>query len=419
MQRHQIFTYLLLFAIGWTSCLPIDNNYSKNLAASPSILPPPNPPKTEKSYEAYSPLYDSLFQRFQTTMGFNGTVLIAEKGEVIHTGAYGLAHFRNKDSLNVNSNFQLASVSKMFTATAIMMLYEEGLLHPDDFVCEYLPEFPYDNISIRHLLNHRSGLCRYMALADEHWEDSRPLSNKDVLCLFEDHQPELWFIPGSKFNYINTNYALLALIVEEISGQTFDTFMKEKVFEPLDMTHSLAYTELKKQTIHKQAFGYKGGRRRRIPVGHDYLDGVMGDKGIYSNVIDLYKFDKALREGKIVSLSIQEEAYQKGSPELRTHNYGFGLRMKTRYPNIVYHFGWWRGFITCFIRDLKEDKTLIILCNRDRLRRSLDFWYIFFLEERMKEQKTKKNNIDSISSQESLPIDTLHQTDTFSILPAL
>ncbi len=332
-------------------------------------------------YEAFSSVYDSVFQRLQHNNGFSGTVLVAEQGKILHTAAYGLANLANKDSISIHSNFQLASVSKMFTATAIMMLYEAGRLDFDDAVCEYLAEFPYDDISIRHLLNHRSGLCRYMALADEHWDAQKPLSNRDVLCLFMEHRPNLWFSPGKKFNYINSNYALLALIVEEVSGQSFDQFLEKHIFEPLDMENTLAYTELTKPAIPNLARGYTRRWRRYIDVRPDYLDGVMGDKGVYSNILDLYRFDQALYTDRLMSRQTQKEAFKPGSPELQTHNYGFGYRMKTRYPDLVYHFGWWRGYISCFMRDLKQQKTLIILCNRDNLRRSLNFWEIFCLED--------------------------------------
>lgn len=321
--------------------------------------------------------YDSLFRHLHRHVGFNGTVLMAHEGKITHMGAYGYGHLRARDTLELASNFQLASVSKVFTATAIMMLYEAGALDFDDPLQQYLPEFPYPSITIRHLLNHRTGLCRYMALAAESWDPEVPLSNADVLCLFAEQKPELWFEPGSRFNYINTNYAFLGLLVEVISGQRFDEFVQRHIFNPLGMEHSRVYTQLDTTVVPKQTHGYKRRWGRYVDVGHDYLDGVMGDKGVYSNILDLYRFDQALYQGRPVSLATQQEAMCGGSPELRTHNYGFGYRMKTNAPGVFYHFGWWRGFLTCFIRDVERKHTFIVLSNRDNIRRSMGFWQLF------------------------------------------
>ncbi|RMG22158.1 MAG: class A beta-lactamase-related serine hydrolase [Bacteroidetes bacterium] len=373
-------------------------------------LPDPHTEQLSKvaAYEAreveetvISAQYDRLFRKLQQTRGFSGTVLLAQKGKILHAGAYGYAHYHNKDSLSINHNFQLASVSKIFTATAVLMLYEAGKIELDEYVCHYLPEFPYDNITIRHLLNHRSGLCRYMALADQYWQQSTSLSNRDVLCLFAEHQPALWFTPGSKFNYINTNYALLATVVEEVSGEPFNEFLEKHIFRPLGMKHTIAYVHQRGPAIPLQAHGYKRGWKGYFPVGHDYIDGVLGDKGIYSNVMDLYRFDRALYEGKLIALATQQLAFAPGSPELITHNYGFGYRMKTRYPRVVYHFGWWRGFVSCFIRDLEQQKTLIVLCNRDNLRKSISFWEIFHFQPKTANNKLRKAAVSALPSHEN------------------
>lgn len=327
--------------------------------------------------EPTSTEFDAYFRELEEKKGFSGTVLIADQGKVVHTGAYGYANLSQKDTLRLDAPFQLASVSKMFTAVAIMLLQEQGRIDYDEPVQTYLPGFPYDAITVRHLLNHRSGLCRYMALSDAHWDKDQYLNNEDVLGLFQEHQPELWFTPGTKFNYINTNYALLALIVERQSGVTFETFLQRHIFEPLCMTRSWTSRKRLKGEIPDEVTGYKRYRRGYREAGRDYLDDVLGDKGVYSTVTDLFLFDQALYSNRLLKQETLAAAFAPGSAELITHNYGFGWRMKTRQDKVVYHFGWWRGFRSCFIRDMSNRKTVIILSNRDALGNTPDYWDVY------------------------------------------
>ena len=311
----------------------------------------------------------TFFEALQDSHDFNGTVLIAQGDRVIHSGAYGEARLEG-DTLSLATPFQLASVSKMFTAVAIMQLAEAGKLAYDDPVQRYLPTFPYPDLSLRHLLQHRSGLARYMALADSHWDRNQVLRAGDVAGLFAAHGPDLWFEPGTDFNYSNSNYALLAAVVEAVAEQPFDQYLAEQVFGPLGMAQAGLYAEPPPEA----ATGYKRYRRGYWPAGHDYLDGVWGDKGVYASVEDLYRFERAFFGGRLLSAATLETALDPGEP---AHPYGFGWRLRADRPEIVYHFGWWRGYRTCFIKDRERDITLLLLSNRDHLRHNLDFWYIF------------------------------------------
>lgn len=338
---------------------------------------------SEALYSMPDPVYttdnqwDSVFSRLQKRAGFNGTVLIAERGEVVHAGAYGYGHHRRKDTLELSSSFQLASVSKMFTAVAIMLLYEAKRLDFDKPVQEYIPEFPYDNITVRHLLNHRAGLPRYMWLAEKHWDTQKILTNEDVLCLYNDHKPNLFFKPGTRFHYCNTNYAFLALVVERISQMSFQEFADTYIFEPLKMENSFVLDLKKEQKAADEVIGYRRRRRGYLAVPKDFLDGVVGDKGVYASVKDLFLLDRAFYGDALLSHETLSVAYTGGSPELRNHNYGFGWRMQTQREGIIYHFGWWRGFRSCFIRDIYSLRTMIILSNHDHIRRNLSFWDLF------------------------------------------
>lgn len=312
---------------------------------------------------------EKRFQRLNKRGVFNGTVLYAENGQEVYKGAFGFEDFRKRDTMDIDDSFQLASVSKMFTAYAIMILEERGQLAYDDTITRFIPEFPYAGVTVRQLMTHRSGLSRYMSLADKYWSVNKPIRNEDVVQLFVTYQPDPYFKPDKGFHYCNTNYALLASVVERISGQPFDDFMKENVFDPLQMKNSMVYHIENDSVIrYKVPVGVSGYRvrgRRITSVSDYYLNGVMGDKGVYSTVEDLFKFSQALDNGDPVSLETLEEAFSPGSPKYhrRKDNYGFGWRIKESQDSTAYHFGWWKGFRTYFIRDMENQRVLIALTN--------------------------------------------------------
>ncbi len=208
-----------------------------------------------------------------------------------------------------------------------------------------------------------------MSLADKYWDPHKPINNEEVVALFVKHKPSPYFKPNNGFHYCNTNYALLASVVERISGKTFDAFVKEKIFDPLGMDNSFVYNLNGDTTISYQipvgVPGYKHGGRYARKMGDYYLNGVMGDKGVYASVEDLYKYNTALDNGSIVSLELLEEAFSPGSPRHRGRkdNYGFGWRIKDGMDSTVYHFGWWKGFRAFYIRDMKNDRAIIALTN--------------------------------------------------------
>ncbi len=328
-------------------------------------------------------IIDSIFKRLHKRNLFNGCVMYAEKGRLVFEGAYGYSNIRKKEALTVNSAFQLASVSKMFTAMAIMILQEEGKLDYDDPVVKYIPELPYTDVTIRQLLTHRSGLPRYMSLADNEWPDKKvPMNNEEMVAMLVKYHPKPYFSPDGGFHYCNTNYALLASVVERISKEHFDQFMEENIFKPLKMNHTFIYNmrgdTLVPFYIEKGVPGHRYRRWRPVREPNDYLNGVMGDKGVYSTVDDLFKWDQALWDHSLVSDSTLKKAFTPGSPKYRRRhkNYGFGWRLKDDRPDAVYHFGWWKGFRSYFIRDLKQEKTIIVLTNMDRGPSSTIYWDI-------------------------------------------
>jgi len=320
--------------------------------------------KINKEHIAKSKKLHAYFKRRNEKIGFNGTVLFAENGEVVYKNAFGFADIKKKKKINLKTKFQIASASKPFTSYAIMLLKQEGELSYEDSVQHYFPDFPYGGVTIRLLLIHKSGLPEYFYFADKLWKDrTKPISNKDVVDLMIKHHPQRYYLPDKKYNYINTNYCLLAAIIEKVTGDTFEEFMQEEVFDPLEMKDTYIYNKSHPTEQSNLAIGYT---RRRRKAEDSYLNGVVGDKGIYSTVEDMLKFDQALYKGDPVELEILEEAFQPAHKRLYIHdNYGFGWRInaKDSTNKIVYHTGWWKGFRSYFIRELGKKKTIIVLSN--------------------------------------------------------
>ena len=325
---------------------------------------------------------DKTFQNLKKKTTFNGTVLYAEKGRVVLAKSYGVSDLRTrKGDLNVDDVFQLSSVSKMFTAEAIMILKSRQLIDYDVDIKTYIPEFPYDGITTRMLLTHRSGLSRYETLADNNWPDKKkPFTNDDMIDYYVKYKPNSYFKPDNGFHYCNVNYALLASIVERVSGKSFVDFMREDVFDPIGMRDSYIY-DMPTDTMVSLYLphcvqGYYVGRRRPRQAQNEYLNGVKGDKIMFSNVEDMYRFKIAIDYGLLVPDSIQDEAFKPGSPKYskRKDNYGFGWRISRKYPNCYYHYGWWKGYRSFFMFDKTNDRTIIVLTNTDKGPNSDVFW---------------------------------------------
>lgn len=326
---------------------------------------------------------ESIFDRLHRKVGFNGAIVYAEKGRLVYKGAFGSSDFKSKKAVTTKTPFQLASVSKMYTATAIMILREKNQLGFDDPVAKYIPDFPYKDVTIRHLLNHRSGIIRYMSLAHDKWKNKNiSLTNDDMLALYSEYKPDPYFTADNGFHYCNSNYAILASIIEKISGLSYGSFLKMNIFRPLGMSNSFVYQLEREQEVPSYipvgATGYRYRGWRKIAVRDNYLNGVVGDKGVYSSIEDMFKFDQALYNETLVKNEILQEAYTPGSPRSwkRRDNYGFGWRIRSYEDSCVYHYGWWKGFRSFYIRDMKSEKSIIVLSNTAKGPGSYNFWSI-------------------------------------------
>jgi CubicO group peptidase (beta-lactamase class C family) len=306
---------------------------------------------------------DTMFTKLYNTNAFNGNVLIARGKSIIYQKSFGYAIKEKNKLLNDSSLFQLASVSKVITGIATLLLFEQGKLKLETRVCDVLDSFPYKTVTIKHLLSHRSGLPNYTYFCGEFLTDSvHNLTNQHMLEIMIKHEPKAWLKPGERFNYCNTNFALLALIIEKISQKSYSTFLNDELFQPLGMNHS--YTALnidstKEQLTHGYTMNYGW-------VANDRYDGVLGDKGIYTTTYDLFLLSTALYQRTLLASETQSLAYMPHSPEKKLSNYGYGWRMKNMSDSEkeVFHNGWWHGYRTSFHRRLKDSLTIIVLSNR-------------------------------------------------------
>jgi CubicO group peptidase (beta-lactamase class C family) len=357
---------ILVLILLFTGCTQNNKKTANQLAsASSELLSAANtkiPPRELDHYlSRVKNNLDSIFRRTR----LNGSVLVAKHGQIIYETYNGYSNPRLKsDTITANTPFHLASVSKTFTGMAIMRLAEQGKLNIDDTVSKHLAGFPCQGVTIRTLLNHRSGIPKYdHYMENMGWDKKKLVTNQDVLdFIIARHKDIRIARPDRGFSYSNTNYALLALIIEKTSDLTYGDYLKKTFFEPLGMNDSYVFS-MSDTGRYLPSFYYSGR-----PYQFDYLDLVYGDKNVYSTVRDLLKWDQALRNDSLFTKQTLEAAYMPYSFEKPgTHNYGLGWRMYClkNGKKLIYHNGWWHGNRTAFYRLLDEDVTIIALCNND------------------------------------------------------
>jgi len=317
---------------------------------------------------------------------FSGQIVISKNGQIIFEDYKGYANMADKTPVTAETPIHLASISKTFTAMLVLKLWEQKQIDLKDLVTKYLPTFPYKSVTIEQLLAHRSGLPDYTYLMDPpkyitvktknkrgKWVSKQQLdpkaknykesnyNNQDVLDFLSKKRPKPQANPDKVFKYCNTNYVMLALIVEKITGKDFPTYMHETIFKPLKMEHSFVFSDsLKSRYIPSYT-------DKSIPYKIEKYDLIYGDKNVYSTAKDLLIWDNALRGASFLTQATIQMAYEPKSPLTKGyHNYGFGWRMILA-PNedkLIFHNGWWHGNNTVFTRFIKEQITIIILGNK-------------------------------------------------------
>lgn len=306
---------------------------------------------------------DSLLKRINKRHDFHGSLLVAKSGKILYNNQIGYADFKKKEPIHEASLFQLASVSKQFTAAAIMLLVERNQIQLIDTVTSYFPDFPYQNVTIKNLLNHTAGLPKYFWLAEHTWKEQKAPTNSDMMALFESSNVQRFFKPGRNFDYSNTGYLVLAAIIEKVSDTSFSDFMQKNIFDPLGMKDSFVYRFENDSIKTNQLAGYRLYRGwRHLKINSTINDAIVGDKNIYATTEDLFKWTLGLNSGKLLSKESLDLMYTKGETVYgRKIPYGFGFRIDRKDENIIYHHGKWNGFSTGLTQYLEDDLVVIVL----------------------------------------------------------
>lgn len=356
--------YFLLALILGSSCGNVKTEKKNNNESSFVYELPEPAAMSDKEKAHYETMLESFFDSALFRRGFNGSVLVAKGGQIIYEKYVGYRDLRKRDSLTDTTSLHLASTSKPFTGMALLKLVQDGKVNLDDSLTKFFPELAhYPGVTIQMLLCHRSGLPNYVYfMADKtKWDQNVYVTNEDMFNFLVNEKPARSFTPGTRFSYSNTNYVLLAMLIEKISGMSYPDFMKKELFEPMQLNHTYVFT-LKDSATATPSFDPGGGYWK-----NDFLEGTYGDKNIYSTPRDMLRWDQILYTGEFIRQSLLDSAFTGQSRERHSlHNYGLGWRL-LEYPNgkkIVYHFGRWHGFTPAFARLTDEKVTIIILGNK-------------------------------------------------------
>jgi len=316
-------------------------------------------PLSPAAADAYKAAAQDYYNKHLANTGFNGEILVAKNGQIVFEDYKGYSNFRTQQPITANTSFHLASISKTFTGMTIMKLWEQGRLSLEDDILKYFPTLPYKGVTIKMLLSHRSGLPNYLNFMDSFWNKKKKATNQDVVNFMAEHKPKIEASPNRVYHYNNTNFMLLALVIEHVTHQTYPQYMKDSVFTPLGLKDTWVFSS-------KDTANYVPTYVGRWPYPMDHLDCTYGDKNIYSTVRDLFAWDKALYQHTFVKASTLAIAFTPQSNEHRSmHNYGLGWHLYFNHGDtIVYHNGKWHGENNNFTRFVQQTGTLIILGNR-------------------------------------------------------
>lgn len=313
----------------------------------------------EKKYEV-----NHYFEKTWSEKNDNVAFLVAKNGHIIYENYMGYANKRSNEMISKDTPLHIASVSKVLTSTAVLMLVDAQMISLNQKVNSIIANFPYPDVTIQTLLNHRSGMKNYAYFTYENnnWDKTKTLTNEDIVKVMVEKEIPLETKTDTRFCYCNTNYAILALILEKITGLSYPDAMKQMIFEPLGMTNTFVFDISK--DCDRIAPSYKGNN---MEIGIDYLDGIYGDKNIYSTPRDLLKFDSARYDSFFLNTELINKIYKGYSHESKgTRNYGLGVRMIEweKGEPFYYHNGWWHGNTSSFITLRKEKVSIIVLSNK-------------------------------------------------------
>lgn len=304
---------------------------------------------------------DNLMRPYEGN-GPGASLLVIRDGHQAIARAYGLADVEARVPATPATNYRLASVTKQFTAASILLLADDGKLTLDDPLRRWLSSLPaaVDRVTIRHLLTHTSGVVDYEDVMSP--DTSVQLRDADVLRLLES-QNTTYFVPGTAYRYSNSGYALLALIVERASGQTFASFLRDRIFMSLGMRNTVAF-EQGLSTVQNRAFGYTQNKDGSwIRTDQSMTSAVLGDGGVYSSIEDLAKWDSALYDDRLLSAESRKLAFTPHTPtDKKDVAYGFGWRIT---GDTLWHSGETIGFRNVIVRNPTRRLTVVVLTNRN------------------------------------------------------
>ena len=305
---------------------------------------------------------DAMMSRYQGDVP-GASLLVIKDGKPLVSRGYGLANLETQEAATPATNYRLASVTKQFTAAAILLLAERGTLHLDDQARHWIPELPatHEPITIRQLLSHGGGLIDYEDLMPANVTDQ--ISDADVLRMLAA-EPKSYFAPGTSYRYSNGGYVLLGLIVERASKQSLPDFLARNIFQPLGMTHTLLYVRGGPNVPHR-AYGYSEENGHWTRTDQSTTSATRGDGGIYSSIDDMAKWDAALYDRRLLSDASRQLAFgiqNKVSDEVDVDGYGFGWRI---HGDVLWHSGESMGFRNVIIRWPKQRLTVVLLSNRN------------------------------------------------------
>ncbi len=348
---------------------------------------------------------DSYYKNVWERGNLSGGILVAKGDDILYESYRGFGKVGNQMPIDKNVPLHVASVSKTLTAMAMMKLVEAGKIKLTDNLTQYFPGFPYPNITVQTLLDQRSGLPKYeyfiTKIKPVPVELSKPyLTNQDILNMIITYKPDLARETDTGFMYCNTNFAMLALLIEQVTQKPFPQAMKEMVFTPLKMNNSYIFQE---KDIPTAAQSFYFGGNRLYPL--DRLDLIYGDKNVYTTPRDLYNFSKAMFSKDFLKPELMKMVFTPYSNEkVGMNNYGLGFRMKIfdNGEKLTYHNGWWHGTNAVFAHLLKSKVTIIAIGNKysNRVYSALALSGLFedFPAQKEKLQSMMNKNHDSLKN---------------------
>ncbi len=373
---------------------------------------------TKKNTNTYSSLEDiskkdsvlyyqkikSFFDTTLFTSNFNGGLLIAKGDTILYEVYKGYKDLRKKDTMDAHTPMHIASVSKTFTAMAVLKLVQEQKLHLEDTLGKFFAGTDYGSVTVKMLLCHRSGLPNYINYMDKTgWDKKKYVTNADVINSLVTYHPAPEAKPGAKFQYSNTNYVLLAAIIEKVSGISYAEFIKANFFDPFGMKDSYIFS-MKDSLTATRSFTPSGGL-----WAWDFLDDTYGDKNIYTTPQDMLRWSLAVSNHNIINKQLLDTAFTPMSNDKPSvHNYGLGWRMLL-IPNgkkVIYHYGRWHGSNIAFAKLFDEGITIIIIGNRfnrriyNTARRSYDIFGPY-LQNNVPVEENDIENTENTSTQKT------------------